>query len=158
MTKIGDKFTLWRTERKQNAYTDQYGISHVGYVVEEEVIVTVINVRHDVPGMFGSDVHTGWKAKSESGEELLCNWDQFPDDSHTPTYYWWASSRMNRPHQLRLEDAVQSINFNYTMNTPVLDKNGELYKLSGHHIDYCIEHSLAYYTNDETSCWKCKYL
>jgi hypothetical protein len=84
---IGKKFVLWRTEFRGNGYKDQLGISHKAYVVLEQIPVTITEVKK-VPDMWSDKQYEGWKAVSETGEEFTCNWNSFPSDSMTPTYFW----------------------------------------------------------------------
>jgi hypothetical protein len=89
VSEIGRKYILWRAEYSSAAYIDQMSIKHDGYIVLEEIPVTVVGVR-PVNAMWGKETYYGWKALAENGEEFFCNWNVFPNDSMFPTFYWDA--------------------------------------------------------------------
>ena len=110
---IGRKLVLWREEYRSNAYTDQAGVSQGGYVVLEQIPVTITETRK-VPGMWGGPEkkYEGWKAIADhTGEEFTCNWFSFPDDSMTPAYYWDA--RTDSRGTWQPVDACQAFNHGY---------------------------------------------
>lgn len=67
---IGDTLTLVATSFKKNAYTDQFGISHQGRVVDDVQRVTIVKKRTDVPGDYSSEKkYTGYIAQDAEGRE-----------------------------------------------------------------------------------------
>ena len=144
MTKAGDKFILWREKYSLNAYRDQFDKSHKGYIVLEEFIVTVIETKN-VKGMWRSDTYQGLKATTEDGKPFTCNWNSFPDDSMTPTYYWDVLEDENDIWQP--VDAIQALNHGYIH----VDKTGNQKIPFG--VSVCNKHKVFY----DITCWKCHY-
>lgn len=86
---IGTKLVLWKREFSRQAYLDQMGVWQSAYVVKKEYVVTIIETKK-VKGAWGKGLYDGWKATTEDGKEFTCNWNVFPDDSITPSYFWDA--------------------------------------------------------------------
>lgn len=118
MRNILRKVVLWDTRYEENAYKDQFGFSHPGYIVDNEFIVTIVDEQY-VGGMFGDGIYEGWKAVTNDGMVFTCNWNIFPNDSATPTYYWDA--RRDGEHIWKPVDAHQASKF-----MPHFDKDGNL--------------------------------
>ena len=148
--KIGTKFTLWREDFKHDAYKDQMGMFHSGYVVLEQIPVTIVEVKK-VKGMFGGGEYEGWKAVSAKGEEFTNNWDSFPDDSMTPTYYW--DCRQDNRGLWRPVDACQAYGFLSAHVTP----KGKKVKVLG--AEYCKKHDKYFIKRVDSvllyGCFKC---
>jgi len=143
---IGKKFVLWHEEYVSGAYKDQMGVSHSGYVVSEQILVTVIETKK-VPVMWGKGEDEGWKAISDAGEEFTCNWNSFPDDSMTPTYYWDA--RKDARGLWQPVDGIQT----YNQGTGVhCNSDGTKCKPLGANI--CKKHNYAYLDGEE--CFRCE--
>ncbi len=142
---IGRKLVLWFTEYSNEAYTDQMGIKHPGYIVKEQIPVTIIKVKK-VPYLFGDGYGEGWLAKSDTGEEFTCNWNRFPDDSMTPTYYW----DVKKDHRGLWEpvDAIQTQGW-----YPHVDEKGN--QCIPINSVFCKNHNITYLKDGE--CWKCKH-
>jgi hypothetical protein len=143
---IGRKFVLWRTKYSNEAYTDQAGLKHNGYIVYEQIPVTVIETRK-VQGMFGTGIHDGWKAVSDTGEEFTNNWHSYPDDSMTPTYYWDA--REDKRGTWQPVDACQAFNFGFAH---VHEDGTRCYPIGA---TVCLKHKRAHL--DEKNCFECEY-
>jgi hypothetical protein len=87
MNNLGRKLTLLRTKFSHKAYRDQLGIFQTGYIVLESYNVKIIEIKA-VPGLWDTKhQYEGWKAVTDNGKEFTCNWNTFPDDSITPTFY-----------------------------------------------------------------------
>lgn len=142
---IGQKFVLWREDFSREAYIDQMGIAHSGYIVTEEFEVIITEVR-PVKNMWGDGMSTGWKGETKDGKVFTCNWHSFPDDSMTPTYYWDCikdESGLWRP-----VDAEQAVNDHYVH----VDPEGNQKLPVGSTV--CEKHKVVYLDQ----CWKCQYL
>ena len=144
MSPLGTKIVLWKEEYSPNAYVDQMGVSQLGYIVYDEFLVTIVEVKQ-VRGRWGNSFYEGWKAVTENGDEFTCNWEIFPDDSMTPTYYWDA--RNDNGVLWRPVDAIQAHNF-----FPHVDiyGNKKLPMMS----KVCEKHSDALHLESDV-CWKC---
>jgi len=141
---IGEKYILWRTEFSLDAYKDQFNKSHNGYVVLGEFVTKVIEVK-EVKGMWGSDIFQGVKTSTEDGKIFTRNWNYFPDDSMTPTYYWDAIKDKNGVWQP--VDAIQALNHGLIH----VDKNENRKVPIG--VSLCDRHNIFY----DTACWRCDY-
>ena len=84
---MGKQFVLWAGDFSDEAYRDQYGTRHRGFIITQEVLVTVIELRM-VPGDYSEKWHYGLKAKGDDGNEYLCHWDTFPECSSNPGFFW----------------------------------------------------------------------
>lgn len=91
MFRVGDKLPIWKLQYNHSAYTDQFEKVHGAYVLEEEIVVTVVECR-DVKGSYTDDVFKGFRATNEKGEEFFNCWDSFPEESMNP-YSQWSSLR-----------------------------------------------------------------
>jgi len=141
---IGKKYILWREEYSLGAYKDQFDIAHHGYVVLDEFFVEVIETK-DVKGMWGSDVYQGLKTITENGKIFTLNWNSFPDDSMTPTYYWDTIEDENGIWQP--VNAIQALNHGLVH----VDKSGNRKIPEG--VSFCDKHKIFY----DTACWRCDY-
>jgi len=47
---IGNKFTLWKVAFKQDVYKDQFGIERGGYIIQQELPVTVVDRYIEMQG------------------------------------------------------------------------------------------------------------
>lgn len=150
MTKVGDIYTLWTTKYSREAYNDQMGRSHSGYFVREQIIVTVHQVKHDVIDMWtGERRHTGLLAYNDCDEEFKCNWEVFPSDSMTPTYYWQAVRRNG--DLVQPVDSVQAYNGGFSVYA--FDNKKAL--PIGNHVKHCTKHDKVYYTWTTIGCFNC---
>ena len=140
-----EKYILWRTEFSLDAYRDQFNKLHKGYVVLDEFFTKVIEIRFDVKGMWSSDVFQGLKASTEDGKIFTLNWNIFPDDSMTPTYYWDTIKDENGIWQP--VDAIQALNHGLIH----VDKSGNRKIPKG--VSFCNKHKIFY----DTACWRCNY-
>lgn len=87
---IGVAFLLWRREWRSVATTSSRVGTADGWVVLEEIPVTVVEQRNDVPGMFRPDSkYMGLKARAEDGREFTRNWESYPDDAMTGATHRW---------------------------------------------------------------------
>jgi hypothetical protein len=139
---IGTKIVLWQEDFSSNAYIDQLGISHSGYVVTKEFVV-VITEERDVKGTWAGGTHKGWKGVDENGKIFTCNWNHFPDDAITPTYYWDIIDDEDGAWQP--VDAIQAYSHGAHVN-----KNGNRKRPKGSMI--CKNHNVLYIEK----CWKCE--
>jgi hypothetical protein len=142
---IGETFVLWKEEFSNKAYRDQMGIWQSGYVVRKEYVVTIIETKK-VRGMWGSDEYDGWKAISEEGFVFTCNWDVFPDDSPTPSYYWDGVDDGIGGYW-RPVDAIQA-----SQMFPHVDALGNKVIPAGAKI--CEKHGVLFL---DECCWHCEY-
>lgn len=144
--KLGQKYVLWRSEYKRDAYIDQFEHQHAGYLVLEQIVVTVSEICNTVKDMWtGLNNCTGWKAVSESGEVFTCNWEVYPSDSMTPTYYW--DVREDARGLWQPEDACQAWDM-----YPHVDANGQKIMPIGTII--CDKHHIA---SIDEPCWRCAF-
>lgn len=158
---LGKKFVLWTTEYTDKAYVDQMQIPHKGYVVKEEIEVTIVELRL-VPCMWTAhDWYTGWRAEDKDGNEYFNNWEVFPSDSMTPGYYWDGSSTGHKMHDL--VDATQAFEHGGRIS-PYCTPEGERavptgYKVCEKHPGYLVrtDSKVGGYTNEdgESICFKC---
>lgn len=158
---VGNKFQLWIPEYSSHAYIDQMGRPQKGYVVTEKINVTVTEIRNDVECMWtGKKQYTGWKAESESGELFTNNWNVFPSDSMSPTYYWDARTIRNG-RNVQPVDAVQAYNNMGYGGLPFVSY-GIKVELEADFIKICSEHNYAayndrpYVTAGFVVCMKCR--
>jgi len=137
---IGTQFVLWKEEYSNAAYKDQLGKDHDGYIVLEEFVVTVTEVK-TVPGTWSREPYEGWKAVTEDGKEFTCNFTSFPDDSMTPTYFW---------DTVVDEDVWQPVNAEQAFEFYIhVDKEGNRKIPIGHSV--CAKHNIAF----TKTCWRC---
>jgi len=140
---VGTKVILWQEDYSSNAYSDQFGIQHSGDVVTKEFTVTITEER-DVKGTWAGETHKGWKGIDENGKIFTCNWNHFPDDSMTPSYYWDIIEDEDGVWQP--VDAIQA----YSHGIHV-DENGNIKRPDGSRL--CVKHNVLH-LGDE--CWKCE--
>jgi len=154
ISRLGWKFVLWKSYYQQDAYKDQLGITHDGYVVTDEIVVTVIEERHDVPSMWGPEANNdGWIARAdEGGREYYCNWEIYPDDSMTPAYFW--DTKVEGAEFWQPEDAVQAYN---SKHIPHVRPDGSRAVPAG--VEICPKHDYAWYIRkglvSGEQCFKC---
>lgn len=146
MSIIGTKIVLWKEEFSLSAYVDQMGVAQKGYIVTEEYPVTIIETKK-VKGMWGNSEYDGWKAITEDGRVFTCNWDSFPDDSMTPTYYWDVVKE-NNGELWQPVDAIQSVRY-----FPCVDVNGN--RKMPVNSKTCEKHNEVYLLSE--NCWKCQH-
>ena len=141
---VGKIFTLWREEYELEAYKDQFGRTHEGYIVAEEIRVTVVEQRNDVPAMWSEgQTYWGLRAVAEDGREYTLNWTFFPDDARTPTYYWDCIID-DEGHAWQPVDAVQAYNHKLSAHVRF---DGTRAVPGG--AEVCPKHDYAYYTDRE---------
>jgi len=141
-TMIGTKIALWQENFSSNAYSDQLGVSHSGYVVTKEFVVTITE-EQETKGMWSNGIYRGWKAVDENGKIFTCNWNRFPDDSMTPTFYW--DTMEDEDGVWQPVDGVQA--YSYGIH---VDENGNRKKPAGSKL--CDLHNVLYIEE----CWKCE--
>jgi hypothetical protein len=146
MTRIGEKVILWKEQYSGKAYTDQLGITHDGYIVPEEYIVTIVEEK-PVRAMWGQETYMGYRALTDDGKEFTLNWSSFPDDSMTPTYYWNGTYNNSEEPWMPV-DALQASN----SHIPHVDEHGNKKIPVG--AKQCEKHNEVYLDQ----CWKCQYL
>ena len=127
MSNLGRKLTLLRTRFSISAYRDQMGVSHSAYVVLEAYPVEIIETRQ-VKGMWGGGEYEGWKAVTKDGKVFTCNWESFPDDSITPTFYWNGIKDENGLWQP--EDAEQALAYGAAPYVDVFGNKFEFTKIT----------------------------
>lgn len=154
MVEVGNKFTLWIERYDLEAYTDQMGLKHPGYTIDEIVVVEVCEIRKDVPCMWTDKKdYTGWRAISQSGELFQNNWNVFPSDSFSPTYYWDAIT-IRDGKRVQPVDAIQA----YKSSTPHLLVESDVRAIpTGSHVLSCKKHNEFWYDWQHDSCMKCYY-
>ena len=140
---IGKTIVLWKEEFSNRAYQDQMGIWQGGYVVKNEYVVTIIETQK-VRGMWGNSEYDGWKAITNDGQVFTCNWNNFPDDSIAPTYYWDV---VNSNGELWMPvDAIQAARV-----YPHVDENGDKKFPIGS--SECRKHNVLFLNK----CWYCEH-
>lgn len=98
-----ERLRLWRCEHTASAYTDQFGHPHDGYIVNDEVDVTVVERRPAI-GMWSRKESPRMAARAVDGKgfQYFCNWSgTFADDSPMPMWIWsdgWEMSTDFFPH------------------------------------------------------------
>lgn len=114
-SKVGTRFLLWRREWRHVATTSSRVGNGDGWVVLEEIPVTVIDQRTDVPGMFGRDKkYLGLKARADDGREFTRNWDSYPDDAMTgATLSWYHINAKEEAPGHGYVDAIQASSIFY---------------------------------------------
>lgn len=143
---IGTEFMLWTREWRQVATTASRVDTASGWVVLEEIPVSVIEQRNDVPGMFGNGVFMGLKAQSQDGREFTRNWTTYPDDAMTgATLHWYhVNASDDMPHQ-DVVDAIQASSVFYrAIGGQYYDEAGEFKVPTG--ADICLLHGDTFLT------------
>jgi len=136
--KLGQKLVLWKCR-----YTDS------AQIVEEQVPVTIVEVRNDVPGMFKPErLHNGFKAKSDTGEEFLFNWHAYPDDVLDP-FYWGPKPDKNGKLVIEVVDGIRA--YNSKSYNPYLNK--DLTRAFPLNAQICPTHQFAHLP--DTQCHRC---
>lgn len=124
-----------------------------GYIVRHEVVVKVVEVRVNVPGMYGTDRgNLGLRAVTTRYDalEFTQNWTIFPDDSMSPTYYWDTCEYMGKLWQP--EDAERA----YNSRIPHVRVDG-IRAVPNSDIHICPKHDYAYYPQaDGYGCMRCR--
>ena len=80
--KIGDRFVIHKVQ-----YPDIDKDK-----IDEFRILTVTLQRDDVPGMFGKDKYTGFKAEDNKGRVYQHWWTSYPDDAMCPVDEWYCET------------------------------------------------------------------
>lgn len=152
MSKIGDKYVLWRTHYSLEAYTDQFGKKHPGYIVDDEYHVTVTETHNRSKCMWtDKSDYPGTKAVTEDGIVFTQHWKNFPSDSNNPSYYWDAVQDVDgiiwQP-----TDALQAYNKQYGVPFVFMGK-----KARPHHeeLTYCLEHDQMFFYQQGGRCFQC---
>jgi len=101
---IGDRYVLFLVHWSRTATRDGAGRPHDGWVVSEEIPVTVTEQRQ-VSGMFGNGEYTGIKATSEDGREFTRFWNSYPDDAYVGVGMVWDAYADGRGRVQEVHDA-----------------------------------------------------
>ncbi len=81
-SKVGSRVVLWKYDYSDEAYIDHFGRKHDGWVVFEEIVVTIEEER-TVPGERGISEYTqGYRAVAEDGREFTHDWEHGGDGDH----------------------------------------------------------------------------
>lgn len=79
---------LWQVADASNAYVDQFGIPHRGFVVLDQIAVMVVE-KQSVPSLTDSTEHEALRAASMQGKETFTrDWGGFIESSMAPGFYW----------------------------------------------------------------------
>lgn len=165
--KLGDKLTLIRTSRKNDAYTDQMGRKHIATVLQEIVIVTISEVKN-VPGIYEKDTYyEGYIALSEDGRKFGCCEDRF-DETNTRPHHSWSWLTDIRKHVLSgnsvclffFEEASAALNdasIDFPGFGPMVDKDGKpVETVEG--VECCKKHKRGkHFYRASQGCCMCKY-
>ena len=160
-----DRILLFKIDKKERAYKDQYNVFHTAWVVLEEVWVSIIE-RRIVDGDYNHDLKAiGYKAVSGVGEEFFQNWEYFPMTSHSPYHYWYKECGNDDYEEYVNSDMeVGKFFFEHTAllnrknsslepgecRMPLIRENGEFIPSE---YEYCKKHYNAYHKGEE--CLKC---
>ena len=110
VNKIGRRLRVWREELDFKAYQDQFGRWQEAYLIIDEADITIVATR-DVRGMWGGSLikKGGLKAVATDGRIFFQHWNQFPDDSMNPSFYWrcedaklWVNAEQASRHRLMI--------------------------------------------------------
>lgn len=147
-----DKVVLWRAEFRTNAYVDQCGLFHDGYVVLEEIEVKIIDSVM-VKGDYSGEVHPhqiGYRARTEDGRLFECNWEDWPDTCTINPYWLWYELDANRTEiveQWYNAEAVAG-----RRGHPYVQDN----QLKIPPLPYCEAHMMCYNKDDGLGCYRCE--
>lgn len=131
---VGVAFLLWRREWRSIATTSSRVGTADGWVILEEIPVTVVEQRNDVPGMFGRDAeYMGLKARAEDGREFTRNWESYPDDAKTgATHRWYhVNPEEGAPFADIVDAILASSIFSRAVGGQCYDEQGEFKVPSG---------------------------
>lgn len=139
---IGDTLTLVATSFNRRAYTDQFGISHDGRVVDDVQVVTITKKRTDVPGDYSSEPkYTGYIAQDAQGREYSLAWDYYPEASMDGPR-WWGYAPSGLPFWSK-PDELYGLTF----------RDGKRAEFDGY--TFCSKHTL--YHKSDKQCFMCQY-
>lgn len=144
------KVILWRAKYSREAYTDQCGLAHEGYVVLEEVEAKIIDSRI-VKGDYSGEENPwqiGYQACSEDGRLFECHWNTWPDTSSSPYWLWYEMY----PNRTKIVDEwVNALNCAGLKATPYVQDN----QLKIPPLPYCEKHMMCYNETSEDCEWGC---
>lgn len=152
---IGQKFILVDGMYEENAYKDQFGIYHRGFVVYRHFIVTITEVKPTKGNYSGEEKYTAWKAVTEDGRVFTNCWDTYPEDSYRGQDSFWDLVMEDDNRVWLPRDIVELLNGTKAIVTP-----------GGHpfrpiNVCYCDKHEVFYYddsfNHSNSGCWKCRY-
>jgi hypothetical protein len=164
--KPGDEILLFKKERQEKAYQDQYHVYHPAHVVLEEVLVTVTETK-EVGGDYNpSEKHTGFKAVSEDGREFYQNWESFPMTSHNPYAGWYSKEGENYHEYVNSREEVSKFFLEHhsklfsknketipdEVHMPLITKDGEFVPAR---FEYCTEHLKPFPKGED--CYRCNH-
>lgn len=157
-TYLNKRYTLWLCDYASplpliRGEPIPYGMKRSdGYIVRHELIVKVVEVRVNVPGIYASDrANVGLRAVTANYDtlEFTQNWNIFPDDSMSPTYYWDITKYLGVLWQP--EDAERA--YNSRISHVRLDGTRAIPK----GVAICPKHDYAYYPQaDGYGCMHCR--
>lgn len=149
---VGTTIVLWYLEyRTKDAYRDQIGRAHGGYLTYEEIPVRIIEVRTDVPGMFFAGKHEGYRAIAEDGRTFSLNWTSYPDDVLSTPTRW----NPEFPFENTLKEFVDAAFFynHCRQGYPCVTKEGTRAIPKSGTVEICRQHDFAHRVDEE--CWEC---
>ena len=152
MSKVGNKFILWRAHYSLEAYTDQFRKKHPGYIVYDEYHVTVTETHNHSKCMWtDKSDYPGTRAVTDDGIVFTQHWEYFPSDSYSPSYYWDGVKDV-AGNLWQPVDALQA--YNKQSGGPFISQ-GE--KARPHHteLDYCQEHDQLFFQQQGQKCFQC---
>lgn len=152
-----DKVILWRAEFRTDAYVDQCGLPHNGYVVLEEVEAKII-VRRTVPGDYSDKVkphQIGYQARStdkKDGRAFECNWERWPDTCTSNPYWLWYELDANRTEIVEqwynAEAVAGQRGYPYVRDNVLAIPPSSI-------VPYCETHMMCYNKDDGFGCYRC---
>lgn len=141
--KIGEKHLLHKIQFPdiKNQGTDEF------------LVVEITEIRDDVPGMWGKDKYTGYKARSENGKILKLWWDRFPDDAMCPSQMWYVDGLPSPQYEVWYEVTQVGTLVDRIPQRPIFISKYDF-------IEYCEIHHTLFYTakgehESEGRCWNC---
>lgn len=145
------KVVLWRAKYSREAYKDQCGHSHEGYVVLEEVEAKITDSRI-VKGDYSGERkpgQIGYQARSVTDGRLFeCHWEYWPDTCSSP-YWLWYEIDANRTEIV--DEWVNALNCAGLKSTPYVQDN----QLKIPPLPYCKTHMMCYNEEDRFGCYRC---
>lgn len=142
------KVVLWKTQFSREAYSDQCGHYHEGYIVLEEITAEIIG-SHVVPGDYSAETQPyqiGYQARSEDGRIFECNWEYWPETSSTPYWSWYETDQWRTKIIGEWYNAADCAGLK---RTPYVENN----ELKIPPLPYCKKHMVCY--NEGAGCYKC---
>lgn len=148
---------LWRAEFRTNAYTDQCGLPHSGYVVLEEIEVHVVRSRI-VPGDYSDEklphqiVYVARASNPNDGRAFECNWDRWPETCTSNPYWLWYELDVNRTEIVEQWYNAEAVagrrGFPYVRDNKLALPNSSV-------VPYCEKHMMCYNRDGEVGCYRC---